>query len=91
MEETGARISVPPLSLQKDEIVVSGEKEGVHKAVETINNIYEDKVRLKYSEIDQDDLKWFLARFFFFEKRNLELLWSLSRRRRRRRQRPNPG
>ena len=69
MEETGARISVPPLSLQKDEIVVSGEKEGVHKAVETINNIYEDKVRLKYSEIDQDDMKWFLARFFFFEKR----------------------
>ena len=68
MEETGARISVPPLSLQKDEIVVSGEKEGVHKAVETINNIYEDKVRLKYSEIDQDDLKWFLARFFFLWK-----------------------
>jgi len=42
-DETGAKISVPPLSLQKDEIVVSGEKEGVHKAVETINRIYEEK------------------------------------------------
>lgn len=43
-EETGAKISVPPLSLQKDEIIVSGEKEGVHKAVEQIRKIYEEKV-----------------------------------------------
>ncbi len=44
MEETGARISVPPPSVQKDEIVVSGEKEGVHQAIDTIMKIYNEKV-----------------------------------------------
>ncbi|KAJ8022002.1 Vigilin [Holothuria leucospilota] len=40
---TGAQIHVPPLSAQKDEIVVSGEKEGVHEACHRIMQIYEDK------------------------------------------------
>ena len=45
MEKTGARISVPPLVAQKNEIVVSGEKEGVHQAIQQINSIYQQKVR----------------------------------------------
>lgn len=40
-EETGAKISVPP---HKDEIVVSGEKDGVLRCKQTIMAIYEEKV-----------------------------------------------
>ena len=43
-ETTGARINVPPPSVMKDEIVVSGEKDGVHQAKTTIMKIYEEKV-----------------------------------------------
>lgn len=45
MEETGAKINVPPPSVQKDEIVVSGEKEGVMICKERIMAIYEEKKR----------------------------------------------
>ncbi|XP_059138756.1 vigilin-like [Physella acuta] len=41
-EETGAKISVPP---HKDEIVVSGEKDGVLKCKQTMMAIYEEKKR----------------------------------------------
>lgn len=44
MEETGAKINVPPPSVMKDEIVVSGEKEGVMKCKTTIMQICEEKV-----------------------------------------------
>ncbi|XP_077866398.1 vigilin-like, partial [Saccoglossus kowalevskii] len=44
-ELTGARINVPPPSVMKDEIVVSGEKEGVMAAIHTIMTIYEEKKR----------------------------------------------
>ena len=44
MDETGAKINVPPPSVMKDEIVVSGEKEGVMKCKATIMAIYEEKV-----------------------------------------------
>ena len=47
MERTKARISVPPLSVNKDEIVVSGEKDGVHQCVQTIMTIYNEKVRIR--------------------------------------------
>ncbi|XP_063965109.1 vigilin-like [Lytechinus pictus] len=40
---TGAKISVPPLSARKDEIVVAGEKEGVHEAKALILRTYEEK------------------------------------------------
>uniref|UniRef100_I3JRU0 Vigilin n=1 Tax=Oreochromis niloticus TaxID=8128 RepID=I3JRU0_ORENI len=43
--ETGARISIPPSSLPKDEIVITGEKEAVALAVSRIRAIYEDKKR----------------------------------------------
>lgn len=42
MDETGAKISVPP---HKDEIVVSGEKDGVFKCKQTMMSIYEEKKR----------------------------------------------
>lgn len=45
MEETGARINVPPASVDKDEIVVSGEKEGVAKCKQVIMGICDEKVR----------------------------------------------
>ncbi|CAL1537044.1 unnamed protein product [Lymnaea stagnalis] len=41
-EETGAKISVPP---HKDEIVVSGEKDGVLKCKQVMMAIYEEKKR----------------------------------------------
>lgn len=43
-EPTGARISIPPHALLKDEIVISGEKEGVLRAKQAILHIYEEKV-----------------------------------------------
>lgn len=46
IEETGARINVPPASVEKDEIVVSGEKEGVAKCKQVIMGIFEEKVSL---------------------------------------------
>lgn len=44
-QETGARISIPPPSLPKDEIVITGEKEAVAMAIARIRAIYEEKVR----------------------------------------------
>ncbi|XP_077998393.1 vigilin-like [Glandiceps talaboti] len=44
-EQTGAKIHVPPPSVNKDEIVVSGEKDGVIKAIQSIKAIYEEKKR----------------------------------------------
>ena len=44
MEETGVKINVPPPSVMKDEIVISGEKEGVMKCKATIMAIFEEKV-----------------------------------------------
>uniref|UniRef100_A0A3Q0SD73 Vigilin n=1 Tax=Amphilophus citrinellus TaxID=61819 RepID=A0A3Q0SD73_AMPCI len=44
-QDTGARISIPPSSLPKDEIVITGEKEAVALAVSRIRAIYEDKKR----------------------------------------------
>ncbi|XP_010735464.3 vigilin [Larimichthys crocea] len=44
-QETGARISIPPPSLPKDEIVITGEKEAVALALSRIRSIYDDKKR----------------------------------------------
>ncbi|XP_068175093.1 high density lipoprotein binding protein a [Antennarius striatus] len=43
MQETGARINVPPQSVNKTEIVITGEKEQVALAVAMIKKIIEDK------------------------------------------------
>ncbi|XP_065122761.2 high density lipoprotein binding protein a isoform X2 [Paramisgurnus dabryanus] len=43
MQETGARINIPPPSVNKTEIVITGEKEQVALAMVKIKKIYEDK------------------------------------------------
>uniref|UniRef100_A0A8B9JZM6 Vigilin n=1 Tax=Astyanax mexicanus TaxID=7994 RepID=A0A8B9JZM6_ASTMX len=43
MQETGARINVPPPSINKTEIVITGEKEQVALAVTLIKKVYEEK------------------------------------------------
>ncbi|MBN3286830.1 VIGLN protein, partial [Polyodon spathula] len=43
MQETGARINIPPPSVNKTEIVITGEKEQVAQAVILIKKIYEEK------------------------------------------------
>ncbi|XP_028817191.1 high density lipoprotein binding protein a [Denticeps clupeoides] len=43
MQETGARISIPPPSVNKTEIVITGEKEQVALAVSMIKKIFEEK------------------------------------------------
>lgn len=42
VEQTGARINVPPASVQQDDIVITGEKEGVLRAKAFIEAIYAD-------------------------------------------------
>lgn len=44
MQETGARINVPPPSVNKTEIVITGEKEQVALAMAMIKKIIEEKV-----------------------------------------------
>lgn len=44
MQETGARINVPPPSVNKTEIVITGEKEQVALAMAMIKKIFEEKV-----------------------------------------------
>ncbi|KAM8874140.1 high density lipoprotein binding protein a isoform 2-T7 [Spinachia spinachia] len=43
MQETGARVNVPPPSVNKTEIVITGEKEQVALAVNMIKKVYEEK------------------------------------------------
>nr|XP_057928787.1 high density lipoprotein binding protein a isoform X1 [Doryrhamphus excisus]XP_057928788.1 high density lipoprotein binding protein a isoform X1 [Doryrhamphus excisus]XP_057928789.1 high density lipoprotein binding protein a isoform X1 [Doryrhamphus excisus] len=43
MQETGARINIPPPSVNKTEIVITGEKEQVALAMAMIKKVYEDK------------------------------------------------
>lgn len=45
VEQTGARINVPPQSVQQDVIVITGEKDGVLKAKAFIEAIYKDMER----------------------------------------------
>ena len=43
MAETGAKVNVPPPSVNKEEISITGEKDAVHKAKERIMKIFHDK------------------------------------------------
>uniref|UniRef100_W5ULR3 Vigilin n=1 Tax=Ictalurus punctatus TaxID=7998 RepID=W5ULR3_ICTPU len=45
MQETGARINIPPPSINKTEIVITGEKEQVAVAMALIKKVYEEKKR----------------------------------------------
>ena len=51
MEKTGARINVPPASVDKDEITVSGEKEGVAHCKKVIMSIFDEKVQKNTSDV----------------------------------------
>lgn len=42
IEETGAKINVPPQSVNKDEIIITGEKDGVLTAKSKVENIYKE-------------------------------------------------
>lgn len=44
IQQTGARINIPPLAVMKDEITVAGDREAVAIAVSSIRKIYEEKV-----------------------------------------------
>ena len=44
MEMTGARVNIPPLSLNKNEITVAGDKDCVAKATAQIMQLYKDIV-----------------------------------------------
>ena len=46
-EATGARINIPPLSLNKDEITIAGEKECVAKAISQIWKLHGELVSLR--------------------------------------------
>ncbi|KAK7888780.1 hypothetical protein WMY93_024340 [Mugilogobius chulae] len=50
MQETGARINVPPPSVNKTEIVITGEKEQVAHAMALIKKISDDKVHIEFTE-----------------------------------------
>ena len=56
--ETGTKINIPPPSVQKDEITISGEKEGVAIAKEKILRIYKEKVSQLFSRILQPLYHW---------------------------------
>jgi len=44
-EATGARVNIPPLSLNKDEITIAGEKDAVAKALGQIRKLSSELVR----------------------------------------------
>ena len=48
MERTGVKIMVPPHSVDKDEIVVSGEKDGVLEAKKFILAVFDEKVNCSH-------------------------------------------
>lgn len=45
MQETGTRINIPPPSVNRTEIVFTGEKEQLAQAVACVKKIYEEKVK----------------------------------------------
>ena len=63
MQQTGAKINIPPPSLNKPEVVVSGEKEGVRYCVQQIMRIYKEKVKYNlhhptpYKPADHEDIQ----------------------------------
>ncbi len=74
--ETNTKINIPPPSVQKDEITISGEKEGVAIAKDKILQIYKEKVDT-ISIIVQD----FTVQLYFcdlsLKYRTINLLWDI--------------
>ena len=62
--DTGARINVPPPSVQVDEITVAGEKEGVAAAKQMIERIYKDMEKRCTTvsvEVPKSQHKWVMG------------------------------
>jgi polyribonucleotide nucleotidyltransferase len=74
--ETNTKINIPPPSVQKDEVTISGEKEGVAIAKDKILQIYKEKVDT-ISIIVQD----FTVQLYFcdliLKYRTINLLWDI--------------
>lgn len=47
MQETGTRINIPPPSVNRTEIVFTGEKEQLAQAVARVKKVYEEKVAVR--------------------------------------------
>lgn len=45
IQDTGARVNIPPPTATSDFIVITGEREGVFRAAAIIRQIYEEKVK----------------------------------------------
>ena len=68
---TGARINIPPASVEKDEMTVAGEKDAVQKAVQIIMDIYKEKEkRTKTVSVEVNNVLF----IFFFTLFGLGLL-----------------
>lgn len=67
--ETGARINIPPPSVQNDDITIAGEKEGVAAAKRMIENIYKDMVKKRLRQIFiQSSIRFrFFAHFSYLD------------------------
>lgn len=50
-QRTGAKVNIPPPLVEKDEIVVSGDRDKVDAAVNEIKKIYADKSRLNITKL----------------------------------------
>uniref|UniRef100_A0A671SVC8 Vigilin n=1 Tax=Sinocyclocheilus anshuiensis TaxID=1608454 RepID=A0A671SVC8_9TELE len=64
MQETGARINVPPPSVNKTEIVITGEKEQVALAMVKIKKIYEEKenvLNVAFLEVKKSQHKYVIG------------------------------
>lgn len=60
MQETGTRINIPPPSVNRTEIVFTGEKEQLAQAVARIKKIYEEKVQYGGGRTGgQEQLMWY--------------------------------
>ena len=49
MDETGARINIPPPSMMKNDISVAGDKDSVAKAVAQVKKIWGEMVRRRFA------------------------------------------
>lgn len=65
MNETGVRINIPPLSVQKDDITIAGEKEGVMTAKERILSIYQEMVS-SLCEPQEEDIRYLVLDIVVF-------------------------
>lgn len=68
MKETGVKIHVPPPSVNRDEITIAGDKEGVQLAIDSIKQIYTKMVCLDwiYFKIQIKNINLNAVKFFIW-------------------------